>query len=154
MDRARVAEDLRRFEGFRSRVYTCPAGKLTIGYGRNLEDTGISQEEAEHLLDHDITRAVDEIRQMLGFFDELDPVRQEVIVNMVFNMGLPRFMKFRKTLFFIEEGVKHEAAQEHQKAHECWIQASQEMLDSAWARQVGHRAQILARRMVTGVYEV
>ena len=41
-------------EGLRLGVYRCPAGKLTIGVGRNLEDRGITEEEAYYLLRNDI----------------------------------------------------------------------------------------------------
>ncbi|MFD2234837.1 glycoside hydrolase family protein, partial [Phaeospirillum tilakii] len=53
-DPATLRADLIRDESLRLKPYRCPAGKLTIGIGRNLDDVGISREEAETLLDHDI----------------------------------------------------------------------------------------------------
>ena len=47
-----LIEDLKRDEGFRSHPYRDTVGKLTIGYGRNLDDVGISEREAEQLLHH------------------------------------------------------------------------------------------------------
>ena len=51
-----LKDQLIKHEGLRKKVYTCPAGKLTIGVGRNLEDRGITEEEALLMLDNDIAQ--------------------------------------------------------------------------------------------------
>lgn len=123
-----------RHEGIELRPYRCPAGKLTIGVGRNIEDVGITEEEAIYLLKNDIARCRKELTS-LGMRD-LDPVRQEVMVNMLFNLGLPRMTKFIKML----DAVRLQR----------WDRAADEMLNSLWAKQVGVRAQELARMMREG----
>ena len=123
-------------EGVRLKPYKCPAGKLTIGIGRNIEDNGISQEEAEYLLDNDIARVTKEITSRYQWFSELNPVRQAVIIDMVFNLGISRFSKFKNTIAYIEDAD--------------YTKAATEMLDSQWAKQVGNRAKTLARQMRTG----
>ena len=45
---------LKRHEGFRAKPYQCSANKTTIGYGRNLQDVGITEGEAVSLLNNDI----------------------------------------------------------------------------------------------------
>ena len=50
-------------EGMKLKPYRCPAGKLTIGVGRNLEDKGLSNEEALFLLQNDIIEAVKELKK-------------------------------------------------------------------------------------------
>ena len=128
---------LQRHEGLRLKPYKCTAGKVSIGYGRNLDDMGISEVEAMVLLRHDIERCYDEL-SVFSWFADLDQVRQEALVNMLFNLGLPTFLEFKKTLKFVAEGK--------------YSQAAEEMLRSKWADQVGDRAKELAYMMDTGCY--
>jgi len=69
-----------------------------------------------------------------------DSVRHDVFVDMVFNMGISRFSKFKKMLAAYEV--------------DNYLEASRQMLDSKWARQVKGRAKRLAKMMKTGVYDV
>ena len=124
-----------KHEGLRLKPYTDTVGKLTIGYGRNLDDNGITKYEAELMLTHDVANVYEDIKRF-EWFTELDEVRQAVVVNMVFNLGINRFMKFKNTIMFIEKGL--------------YTAAAEEMLDSKWARQVGNRAQELSLMMRSG----
>ena len=133
-----LIEQLKEHEGFRSKPYLCTAGKLTIGYGRNLDDVGISKDEAEELLMNDIRAATQELVRAYPFVDELDSVRFNCLVNMCFNLGISRLSKFKKMWAAIE-------AKQYRRA-------SEEMLDSKWAKQVGVRAEELAYQMLTGEY--
>lgn len=123
-------------EGMRRKPYRCTAGKLTIGVGRNLDDRGISPDEAMYMLANDIRDSRRELSAAFSWFDKLDEVRQSVLIDMCVNLGLSRLQGFRNTLALIGVG-KYEAA-------------AQEMLDSKWAEQVGRRAQRLSRMMATG----
>jgi len=126
-----------RQEALKLKPYRDSVGKLTIGVGRNLDDTGISEAEAYMMLDNDIVTYTTEAKN-LAVFAHLDSVRQDVLVNMVFNMGLPRVQGFKKMLAALEAGD--------------WNVASAEMLDSKWASQVGNRALELAAMIRTGAY--
>lgn len=126
-----------RHEGLRLRPYKDSVGKLTIGVGRNLDDKGISEPEAMLLLSNDIGAALADAKTLV-WFNKLDSVRQDVIVNMIFNLGLPRFVGFKNTLRAIEMAN--------------WEEAVVQMLDSKWAKQVGKRAEDLAFMMMTGSY--
>lgn len=139
MDRSRLIDTLIRHEGMRVFPYKDTVGKLTIGVGRNLDDNGISSDEAKYLLNNDINSAY---REAQGFwwFDELNDVRQEVVVNMIFNMGYPTFCQFKNMIEAIKE--------------ENWPLAKKEMLDSRWAKQVGTRAIELANAMEQGEWDV
>ena len=128
----KLIENLKRHEGLRLKPYLCSEGKITIGFGRNLEDMGISEKEAEMLLMSDIERCYEEL-DVFSWFHDLDQVRQEAMVNMLFNLGLPTFLEFKRTLKFMAEGA--------------YSQAAAEMLDSKWAKQVKGRAATLASRM-------
>jgi len=137
---SRLHEMLIRHEGLRLKPYNDTVGKLTIGVGRNLDDVGITREEALMLLDNDIAKVRREVNRAFPWFAQLNPVRKNVVLNMVFNIGLPRFRQFKKTIAAIMA--------------KDWEEAASQMLDSRWARQVGRRARELAAMMKTGKYSV
>jgi lysozyme len=126
-----------RHEGLRLKPYRCPAGKLTIGVGRNLDDVGISKEEAMRMLSHDIERVQGEMDRHLPWWTMLDVPRQVVLTNMAFNLGIHGLMKFEKFLLAVQQGEYERAAGE--------------MLDSLWAKQVHRRAVELAALMQSPV---
>ena len=119
-------EQLKKHEGLRLKPYLCSAGKKTIGYGRNLEDNGISEKEAEILLDNDIISHLGEICIKIPFFDRLPDEAKGVLLNMGFNLGVNRLLKFKKFIKALED--------------EDYSKAAAEMEDSRWYRQVGIRA--------------
>jgi lysozyme len=125
-----LIEQLKRHEGFRSKPYKCSAGKLTIGYGRNLDDVGINQSEALELLRQDVARARKDVLKHISGADLLDDVRLNVLINMCFNLGIYKLLLFRKTLRAVQDLDFDKAAEE--------------MLNSVWANQVGVRAAELA----------
>lgn len=129
------AETIKVHEGERLKPYLCPAGKYTIGYGRNLDDNGISKEESEFLLMNDINRCFDEIEQ-LTWFESLNEARQAAMIDMLFNLGLTTFLKFENMIQALEDRDYNKAAEE--------------MLNSLWAKQVGQRAVTLANMIRTG----
>lgn len=135
MDRQLLKTQLERHEGLRLKPYRDTVGKLTIGYGRNLDDVGIAPEEAELMLDNDIDAALKHLHTV-DEFNELDPVRQTVIANMAFNMGFSGVMGFRNMWAAI--------------SRQDWDRAASEMLDSRWSRQVGMRAVELSEIMRSG----
>ena len=135
----KLIEQVKRHEGFRSNPYKCTAGKATIGYGRNLDDVGIAEKEAEQLLFNDLYNAECQLIDRCPEFVFLDRVRRDVVVNMAFNIGVAGVLKFKNMLAAIELGD--------------YVTAADEMLDSKWARQVGDRALELAEQMITGEYQ-
>ncbi len=132
-----LVDRIKRHEGLRLKPYNCPAGHLTIGYGHNLEE-GISERIAEELLREDIDKAYKDYRLFIpdNVQTKLNKRREEVIVEMIFNMGINKVLGFRKMLKAIEE--------------KDFNRAAVEMLDSRWARQVGKRAIELAEIMREG----
>lgn len=128
--RQQLIDDLKRDEGFRHFPYACSVGKLTIGYGRNLTDKGISIKEAELLLVSDLSDAAADLKQVLPDAELLGENRYRALVNMVFNLGINRFIGFEKMLKAFNEGD--------------FDRAADEILDSKYARQVEERAQRIA----------
>lgn len=133
-----LQEMLIRHEGLRLKPYRDTVDKLTIGIGRNLDDVGITREEAMMLLNHDIAKVQREVKTAFPWFASLNGVRKNVVLNMVFNLGLPSFQQFKKAIAAIKA--------------KRWSEAANQMLDSRWARQVGQRARELASMMESGKY--
>lgn len=129
---------LRYHEGLRLRPYTDTTGHLTIGYGRNLTDVGISLEEARMLLRADLAAAEAAVLDAFPWAAHLDQVRQAVLVDMTFNLGIVTLKRFTTTLAHLQFGR--------------WDQAAAAMLDSRWASQVGQRAKNLAAMVRTGTW--
>lgn len=129
---------IKQHEGFRDKPYRCTAGKLTIGYGRNLDDVGISNREATILLYNDIIEATESVRVVFsGFeFDEFSENRQAALIDMMFNLGRSRFMKFKKMITAIR----------------CkdWNEAADQAKDSRWFYQVGERGVKIVRLLMEG----
>lgn len=131
-----IRQQLIHHEGLRLKPYRCSAGKLTIGVGRNLEDVGISREEAMRLLDNDIGRCRGELADSVPAYLRLDETRKNVLIDMCFNLGIAGLLEFENMLAAVEAGDYDKAADE--------------MLNSKWAGQVGKRADTLAEMMRRG----
>lgn len=121
-----IEDDLLRDEGLKLKPYKDSVGKLTIGAGRNLDDVGISEDEAKAMLRADIKTAEAELdREFPWWRGRPEPV-QRGLVNMMVNMGAARLRGFSRMLSALHAGD--------------YDTASIEALDSDWARQVGSRA--------------
>ena len=136
-DRKKLRVLLISHEGFSQYPYEDSVQKkITIGYGRNLTDRGITSSEAMEMLNNDIEYFVDRLRNRFAFFDQLDEVRKIVLIDMCFNLGINGLLGFVNMLLAIE---KHD-----------YKQAAVEMLASEWAKQVKGRARQLANMMMSG----
>ena len=123
------------------RLYKCPAGKWSIGAGRNLQDRGITEDEARYLLNNDIRISIDELTNTFRWFTRLDETRQAAMVELHFNLGLSTLRTFRKTLGLMEAAAAGSVA---------WHDVGRELLNSKWADQVGRRSQIIADMLIIG----
>ena len=139
MNRQRLKDRLKLDEGLRLEPYQDSEGWWTVGYGRLIDTRKggkISEDEAEYMLNNDIDVVINQVIREFPWFGDLSDARQEVILNMVFNLGLPKFKGFKNAITAM-------------KRHD-WTDASREMLDSLWSRQVGDRAVRLSEAMRTG----
>lgn len=116
--------------------YVDTTGHLTVGFGRNLSDRGISATEALYLLDEDIIYFTGKLTHFLKFFPQLDENRQIALIDMCFNVGVQGFLNFTHMILALE-------------AHD-YQRAAKEMLESKWAEQVHERANCLANIIRTG----
>jgi len=153
-----LIKQLVKHEGLMLKVYQDSLGIDTIGIGRNVKDRGfselelhviaktveeiyekgITEEDAYFLLQTDISIVEKELSKVKPIIEHIDSVRQLVLMDMAFNMGVPRLCKF----------INMWAALEQQD----YIKAADEMLDSKWAKQVKSRATNLAHSMHYGTY--
>ena len=121
-----LRKDLIAEEGLRLKPYLCPAGKLTLGVGRNLDDVGITKDEAMMMLDNDIERVKGQLAKALPWLETKPQGVQRAVANMAFQMGLGGVLKFQKMLAALQ-------ARDYNAAR-------REALDSAWAKQTPQRA--------------
>ena len=135
-DKEKLVDQLIRHEGMELKVYKDSLGIETIGVGRNLVDRGVSEKEARYLCNNDIDIVEQELGKSFPIVNNLDDVRTRVLLDMAFNVGLPRLRGFKRMWAALEDNDYGEAAKE--------------MLDSKWARQVKTRAYTLARMMESG----
>ena len=139
MNRSRLTAQLKFDEGVKKYAYTDSEGYLTIGVGRLIDRTKggkLSEDEIEYLLDNDIDRIQNQTIRAFHWYNDLNDVRQECVLNMVFNLGLNGFKNFKLMIKALE---RHD-----------YEDASQEMVDSKWAGQVGNRALRLSEAMRLG----
>ncbi len=126
-----IMADLKRDEGLRLKPYRCSAGRLTIGYGRNLDDVGITHGEAEILLEHDIRRSLAALDRALPWWRTLSGDQQRGLINMCFQLGIGGLRKFEKMLAALKDSNYNKAADE--------------ALDSLYAKQTPERAKRVAK---------
>ena len=131
-----VLGDLKRDEGLRLKPYTDSVGKLTIGYGHNLDDNGITEAEADRMLANDAACADLDVSKALPWVQQLDHVRRGVMVELAFNMGIDGLLEFRNTLAAIQRSD--------------WETASNGLLTSLAAHQEPARVARWAAKLRTG----
>ena len=132
----KLLEQLKIHEGMKLKPYLCTSKKLTIGIGRNLDDVGISKEEAEMLLKNDIYEATNQLLNAFPFMATFSDVRISAMINFTFNVGIGTVRKFSNTIEYLK--------------NEDWEAAADEMMDSKWAEQVGDRAIQITEQIRTG----
>ena len=113
-------------EGFRSKPYQCSEDVWTIGHGL----TWITEEESLHILSGRVSQLYLKLLDDLDWYEDMPPEVKGVIIEMVFQIGFTGFTKFKRAIA-------------HMKNRE-WRLASDEMLDSIWAKQSPNRARRLA----------
>ena len=136
-----LIEQLKIDEGYVGHVYPCSAGANTIGYGYNLDSNslhlssleishafrnGMGEVEAERLLILMIKKTIEELQGIFSNWSEISKPRQDALTNMCFNLGVTRFLKFKKMIVYVEAND--------------FVAASKEGLNSLWAKQLPARS--------------
>ena len=143
MDIEKLREQLKIDEGCVYELYNDHLGFATFGIGHlviesdpeNGQEIGtpVSESRVIEAFEQDVQTVLSDCAILYPDFDELPEEAQQVIANMMFNMGRPRLSKFKG----MKRGVDSRD----------WNAAADEMVDSAWYRQVTNRADRLVERM-------
>jgi lysozyme len=136
MIREPLIRQLIAHEGMRTKPYKDTVGKLTIGVGRNLDDRGITEAEALVLLNNDLDGVEKDLDRVLPEWRDFSMKRQMALADLMFNIGVNKFVGFERMI----DALKVRDFQE----------AARQMLLSRWADQVGLRARTLAKNMRDG----
>jgi lysozyme len=139
-----LVAELRRDEGVRYVPYRDTKDIPTVGVGHNLQASPLpagwtyplTDAQVDMLLAQDLANVYGDLNRDLPWWTDLNDVRQRVVCNMCFNLGMSRLTGFKNTLAAMRQGA--------------YLDAASGMLNSAWASQVGARAQRLAQMMRTG----
>ncbi len=122
-------QSLKQHEGERLKAYQCTAGKTTIGYGRNLDDKGISLKEAEYLLDNDIVECILDLATF-SYWNKLSAYQQAALIDFRYNVGPGTYRSFKMMGKALEMGD--------------YTEASYQLLHSKYHDDVGNRAETVA----------
>ncbi len=133
-----LVEQLRRDEGVRYTPYRDTQGYLTVGVGRNIDTVPFVDSEVNLMLQNDIEDKQKRLEQF-PWYVGLDEVRRAAITNMAFNLGVSGLLRFPHMIAAL--------------AVQDWATANSEMLNSAWSRQVGDRANRLALQILRGEWQ-
>ena len=138
----KATQQITRHEGEVLHAYPDHLGFTTIGVGRLIDkrkNGGITHDEAQYLLNNDITTRVESLQTKLPWFDGLSDVRKGVLLNMSFQLGIAGLMGFGRTLEMVKMGD--------------YVNAADNMLKSKWAQQTPARANELANQMRTNLWQ-
>lgn len=127
--RYNLSRQLKEDEGFRKSAYKDNLGYWTIGHGRMIDAKlggGISEEEADILLENDIIRTETALDNAFPWWRRMPPNPQLALANMCFQLGITKLKKFKETLSLLKQGLYHQAANS--------------AMDSLWAKQTPNRA--------------
>jgi lysozyme len=143
MDIEKLRDQLKIDEGCVYSVYLDHLNLPTIGIGHLVTEwddeygkpvgTEVSEDRVNELFDQDVQVTIDECKLLYNNFDELPEEAQQIIANMMFNMGRPRLSRFHKMKRAVDAGD--------------WEEAGNQMKDSRWYDQVTTRAERLVKRM-------
>lgn len=123
-------EMLARHEGFEGKPYKCTSGKVTIGYGFNLDDWPLTPSECLPILESRMRRVRADLANRLSYFFALPDEAQAVLVNMAYQMGVGGLLGFKRFLSALQ-------ARKYEDAYH-------EMCQSRWHQQTPSRAKELA----------
>ena len=101
-----IVETVKKHEGFEPRVYKCPTGHDTIGYGFKVDNLCLDQDIAEEILIRILAKKEEQMRNTFDWIDDMPILIQEVVLNMCFQMGVNGVSKFRKMIKAMKLGSR------------------------------------------------
>lgn len=139
MDYTALKNRIKKHEGFRGTVYLDSLGKATIGYGHLLTEEDEFEENIQYdkslledLFDKDFNKAAYNAEQLLEGYT-VAPLVREIIIEMVFQLGIGGVSKFKNMFAALKEYD--------------YLKAAAEMLNSVWHKQTPARCEELSNLM-------
>ena len=143
MNLNKLQDEIEEDEGFKLEIYLDHLGLPTCGIGHLIKEgdeesglpvgTGVSYERCGELFEQDMNISIGDCKKVYDDWDKLPEEVQHICTNMMFNLGYPRYNKFKKKIQAVKDGN--------------WLEASVQMKDSRWYKQVSNRAERLVERM-------
>ena len=131
-----LIDRIKKHEGYVGVVYKDSLGIDTIGYGFAIKHLELDEDICHEILIRKMKDLEDSIKIKFSWFNYMPPQIKDVIMEMCYQLGVGGFSKFRKTIAYLQD--------------KQWNKASEEMLDSLWAKQTPNRAKALSN-IVKGV---
>ena len=125
-----LLKEIKKHEGFKSKVYKCTEGYDTIGYGFAIKDLELTEDIAELILMRKLSELQLRVCDTFDWYIDARKKVQDVVINMCYQLGLSGFSKFKKTIYYLET--------------EQFEEAADEMLDSLWHKQTPNRSKELS----------
>ena len=143
MNLNKLQDEIEKDEGFKLEIYLDHLGLPTCGIGHLIKEgdeesgspvgTKVSYERCGQLFEQDMNISIDDCKKVYDDWDKLPEEVQHICANMIFNLGYPRYNKFKKKIQAVKDGN--------------WLEAAVQMKDSRWYKQVPNRASRLINRM-------
>jgi lysozyme len=134
-----LIESVKSNEGFRSKSYLCSNKVLTIGYGFAIKDLELDEDICDMILERKLQRIIKDVNNKWDWVSNLPDQAQEVIYELVYQIGLKGVSRFRLTLAYL---ANHE-----------FLKASKEMLDSKWARSDSPNRALRMSKIIESLHE-
>ena len=128
-----LIESIKKHEGYVGIVYKDSLGIDTIGYGFAIKDLELDKDICDIILERKIKNLQDRVKAKFKWYGYMPQEIKDVVMEMCYQLGVGGFSKFKKTIAFLQ--------------NKQFIDASQEMLDSLWAKQTPNRAKELSNRV-------
>ena len=128
-----LIESIKQHEGYVGVVYKDSLGIDTIGYGFAIKDLELDRDICDIILERKLQALKDRVNLKFDWYSDMPKEIQDVVMEMCYQLGVGGFSKFKKTISYLQNKQFHDA--------------SEEMLDSLWAKQTPNRAKELSNRV-------
>ena len=128
-----LIDDIKKHEGYRSKVYDDSLGIPTIGYGFAIKDLELDRDICDIILERKVKDLKDRVSNKFSWYKYMPQEIKDIVLEMCYQLGVYGFSCFKKTIAYLQD--------------KQWEEASVEMLDSRWAEQTPHRARELSNRV-------
>ena len=128
-----LIESIKKHEGYVGVVYKDSLGIDTIGYGFAIKDLELDADVCDIILERKLKALNDMVMIKFNWYRYMPQEIKDVVTEMCYQLGVGGFSKFKKTIAYLQNKQFHDA--------------SEEMLDSLWAKQTPNRAKELSERL-------